>query len=305
MSALFGNASGSNSMRLLKGLLFGTALVTGALLSIDVAAQLTDAPIRHDSGQSITPSFEGWFKNPDGTFSLSFGYMNRNYKEEVDLPVGPNNKFEPGPADQGQPTHFMPRRNTGVFTVVVPADFGKQQLSWTIAAHGQTITIPGHLRPEWNIDAQKEITNGNTPPLLKFAAADKGGQGPGGVRTAMAVTTPGPVELPVFVTDDGVAKRQGDTDDPDDRPRGPTLGVNWSQYRGPGPVTFTDRTPKIVGGRATTSVTFEKPGDYVLRVLAWDVSGAPGLVMATGFQCCWTNGYVNVSVSPAAVTPSR
>ena len=166
-------------MRQLSCLLFGTVLVTGALMPVGVSAQLRDAPIRHDSGQSITPSFEGWFKNPDGTFSLSFGYLNRNYKEEVDLPVGPNNKIEPGPPDQGQPTHFMPRRNTGVFTVVVPADFGKKQLSWTIAAHGETITIPGHLRPEWNIDALKEITNGNTPPVIKFGASDKGSSGSG------------------------------------------------------------------------------------------------------------------------------
>jgi hypothetical protein len=292
-------------MRQLSGLLLGTVLAIGALLPMGVSAQLTNAPIHHDNGQSITPSFEGWFKNPDGTFSLSFGYLNRNYKEEVDLPVGPNNKFEPGLPDQGQPTHFMPRRNTGVFTVVVPADFGKQQLAWTITAHGETISIPGHLRPEWNIDALKEVTNGNTPPVIKFAAADKGAQGPGGVRTEMTVTTPKPVELTVLVTDDAVMKRQGDTDDPDERPRGPMLGVNWSQYRGPGQVTFSDRAPKIVGGKATTSATFEKPGDYILRVLAWDNSGPPGFVMATGFQCCWTNGYVKVSVSPAAVTQSR
>jgi len=81
--------------------------------------------------------------------------------------------------------------------------------------------------------------------------------------------------------------------------------VNWSQYRGPGQVTFTDKTPKIVGGKATTSATFDTPGEYILRVLAWDNSGPPGFVMATGFQCCWTNGYVKISVSPAAVTPSR
>ena len=259
---------------------------------------VTDAPIHHDSGQSISPSFEGWFKNADGTFSLSFGYLNRNYKEEPDIPVGPNNKIEPGNPDQGQPTHFLPRRNTGVFTVIVPPDFGKKELSWTITAHGQTISIPGSLRPEWNIDALKEIANGNTPPLLKFDAADKGVQGPrGGTRQAQATTT-APLELTVFVSDDGIRNRQGDTDDPNARPRGPALGVNWSKFRGPGRVSFTETAPKIAEGKATTRATFQEPGDYVLRILAWDNSGPQGPVMAGGFQCCWTNGYVKVTVKP-------
>ena len=109
-----------------------------------------DAPIPHDVGQSLSASFEGWYQNPDGTRSLVFGYFNRNYDEHLDLPVGPDNRFEPGPADRGQPTHFLPRRQTGVFAAVVPADFGDQRLTWTLTAHGETIGIPGHLRPEWD-----------------------------------------------------------------------------------------------------------------------------------------------------------
>jgi hypothetical protein len=292
-------------MRLLSHLLLAATFVTGILRPVTSGAQLVDAPIHHDSGQSITPSFEGWYKNPDGTFSLSFGYLNRNYKEAIDIPVGPNNKMEPGLPDQGQPTHFRPRRNTGVFTIVVPADFGKKEISWTIVAHGETISIPGHLRPEWSIDALKEVTNGNTPPLLKFDPAGKGGQGPGGIRTDMKATTLIPLELSVMVTDDGVRKRQGDTDDADARPRGPALGVNWSKFRGPGPVTFSETAPKIANARATTTVTFQQPGDYILRVLAWDNSGPQGPVMAGGFQCCWTNGYVKVSVGPTAASSNR
>src|SRR5580693_7731310 len=78
----------------------------------------------HDSGQSVTAAFEGWFQNKDGTFSMLFGYYNRNLKQELDIPVGENNRFEPGPPDQGQPTHFLPRRQWGVFTVTVPQNFG-------------------------------------------------------------------------------------------------------------------------------------------------------------------------------------
>src|SRR5438270_5624635 len=65
----------------------------------------------HEAGASITGALEGWFKNPDGTFTLLLGYYNRNRLQDVDVPVGPNNRIEPGGPDRGQPTHFMPGRN--------------------------------------------------------------------------------------------------------------------------------------------------------------------------------------------------
>ena len=61
-------------------------------------------------GASITGSYEGWFKNDDGTFSFLVGYLNRNRAQEVDVPIGPNNRIDPGGPDQGQPTHFLPGR---------------------------------------------------------------------------------------------------------------------------------------------------------------------------------------------------
>ena len=81
-------------------------------------------------GQTVTPSFEGWYRNPDGTYTLSFGYFNRNLEEVVEIPVGPNNFVEPGPANQGQPTVFQPRRHWGAFGVTVPADFGFERVIW-------------------------------------------------------------------------------------------------------------------------------------------------------------------------------
>src|SRR6266700_2134269 len=81
-----------------------------------------------DSGQSITGAFEGWYANADGSFTLLVGYFNRNQKEILDIPVGPNNRIEPGGPDQGQPTHFLPRRQWGVFTITVPKDVGDKKL---------------------------------------------------------------------------------------------------------------------------------------------------------------------------------
>ncbi len=62
--------------------------------------------LRHWSGQGLAPVYEGFDINPDGTYNMWFGYMNRNFEEELDVPVGADNKFEPGTADRGQPTHF-------------------------------------------------------------------------------------------------------------------------------------------------------------------------------------------------------
>ena len=253
-----------------------------------------NAPIPHASGQSVAPVFEGWFRNADGTFSLSFGYFNRNHREELNIPAGPGNRVEPGPPDQGQPTYFLPRRQTGVFTVVVPQDFGTQKLVWTIVANGQVQSVPGHLRPEWEIDALKEVTSGNTPPAIRFEPGGRIGQGPGGVSTRLDVTLPAPAALVVWATDDDVRKRAAEGR------RGPAMGLTWSKFRGPGRVVFSEVAPKLdEDGKSTTTATFSEPGEYVLRVLAWDSSGSQAQVMAGGFQCCWTNGYVRVNARSA------
>src|SRR5262245_27694182 len=112
------------------------------------AAQLPLEPLK-DSGQGVTPAYEGWFKNPDGSFTLLLGYYNRNLKQTLDIPVGPNNRIEPGGADQGQPTHFLPRRQWGVFAVRVPADFGEKKLTWTIVANGKTASVAVGLHRDY------------------------------------------------------------------------------------------------------------------------------------------------------------
>ena len=128
-------------------------------------AQTPLAPLS-PSGQTATPAFEGWYKNPDGTYSLSFGYYNRNATEVLNIPVGPDNFVSPGNPDQGQPTYFYPRRHWGVFAAKVPADFGdKQKVVWTVKMQGKMFEIPGSLREEWQIDAlEGEAGYNNTPP---------------------------------------------------------------------------------------------------------------------------------------------
>ena len=256
----------------------------------------------HESGQSITGAFEGWFANPDGTYSLLLGYYNRNTKRELEIPIGPNNRIEPGGPDQDQPTHFLTGRQWGVFTVTVPRDFGTKKLTWTLVANGQTTVIPMSLNPLWEVSPFIEAS-GNTPPFISFEEGKLGVQGPRASSTTLTTTLPNPLALTVWVADDAKL------------PRSATQGlrvapvtVSLSTFRGPGSVTFANERPTVekteskvtpapaFSGKATTTVTFSEPGEYVLRIVANDASGDGG----RGFQCCWTNAQVKVSVKRGA-----
>src|SRR2546425_5748091 len=122
------------------------AVVVSTRSSAQIGQQI--GQVRHNSGQNVVPVFEGWEKNADGTFNFVFGYMNRNYAEQPEIPIGPNNYFSPGPADQGQPAHFYPRRQQYMFKVKVPADFGRNELVWTLTRNGQTEKAYGTLLME-------------------------------------------------------------------------------------------------------------------------------------------------------------
>src|SRR5215469_13659796 len=161
--------------------------------------QLTLQP-PHDSGQSVTPAYEGWFANPDGTFSILFGYFNRNFKQELDIPVGSDNRIEPGPPDQGQPTHFLTRRQWGVFTVTVPKDFGSKKVTWTLTSNGSTNAIPASLDPLWEVAPFVDATN-NTPPFIGFDQKGPFVNGPRGQSRSLTATVGSPLSITVWVAD--------------------------------------------------------------------------------------------------------
>jgi len=108
----------------------------------------------YSKGQPLAPSYEGWMPNEDGSYTLYFGYINTNWMEEFDIPVGPDNDIEPGGPDQGQPTHFYPRRNPFLFTIRVPKDFGTKELIWTLKANGKTEKAFASLKTDYQIDKQ-------------------------------------------------------------------------------------------------------------------------------------------------------
>jgi hypothetical protein len=254
----------------------------------------------HESGASVTGAFEGWFSNADGSFSLLLGYFNRNSKQAVDIPVGPNNRIEPGGPDQGQPTHFLPGRQWGLFTVKVPADFGKNKITWTIVANGQNTVIPASLHPDYEISPMIEAAVGNTPPVLRFEERGPSTQGPAGLSVARTAKAGSPLNLTVWVEDDGKLTTSSGAPP---RNLGAPVTLRWSKYRGPGEVTFGSARPEIeksaggspgvpFAGKASTSATFSAPGEYVLHLVLNDYSGEGG----QGFQCCWTTGQVKVTV---------
>ncbi len=264
------------------------------------AAQLPQR-LAGKSGLSVTPVFEGWYLNADGTASLSFGYYNRNSEEVIEVPVGADNAIKPGPENQGQPTSFQPGRHWGVFAVKVPA--GSTEVTWTLRNRNETFAIPGHQRRNWMIDAlQGEAGSGNTPPALKFDATGPEGSGPLGITAGpKAAAANAPVELVVWARDDG---RSSGNVAGGGRGAVP-VAITWFKHQGPGAVTFTPPTGRVpvAGGSAGTSATFSTPGEYIVRVRANDASGVSGAGHA---QCCWTNGFLKVTVSgPASAGAGR
>jgi hypothetical protein len=279
------------------GVLAVFCLVLFGICSVPaVAAQQSFA-----TGQSMSPAYEGWEQNADGSYNLVFGYMNRNWEEGLDIPVGPDNRIEPGGPDYGQPTYFYPRRNRFVFRVRVPADFGDSELVWTLTANGVTQKAYATLKRDYYIDKLVIQANygaagaaGGTPELPGNEAPALIVEGPD-IRTHRLGQV---LALDVVVTDDGV---------PRSRPLAPTsprrpgrittdsatgLRFSWFVYRGAGDVSFDPpqtvvwedtrvgrnspwspgwETPEPpVDARWATRVTFREAGIYVLRAQAHD-----------------------------------
>ena len=292
-------------------------------------------PTIREKGSSVTPAFEGWYFGKDGSQNLLVGYFNRNTKQELDIPVGPNNRIEPGGPDMGQPTHFATGRQWGVFTIKLPKDFGTKKLTWTIVANGLTNAITLHTQADYVVEPFEDAANKNTPPKLKFHDGGSLFTGaPAGVAEKYTATVGEPLTLTVWATDEGAkinvpegrgrgrgaaargaapgagdaAGARGDAAAAQGRGgagRGatpetaftppPPIALTWTMFRGPGTVKFETQKPKIAvdeGGKATTTATFSAPGEYILRVQGNDSTGEGG----GGFQCCWTNAHVAVSV---------
>jgi len=265
------------------------AFVLAGSLGAGLGAQSEFANnLKYDSGQDVQPVFEGWARVADGTFDLYFGYLNRNWVQKLHVPVGSANNIQPGGPDRGQPTFFYTRTQRKVFTVNVPADFGKKELLWTLTINGRTRTTYGHLKSDWEITPDGGAAGTQT---TQEARANKA---PALVLAAPA-TVSGIAELVATVSDDGLPKPRGrgkpavgqesppgltggEKEAPANLPwlseggarRPDGLTVKWFVFRGPDDVLFDPAYAKPEAGRATTTARFSVPGEYVLRASADD-----------------------------------
>jgi hypothetical protein len=289
-----------------RGILCAAALMGGGMLLLGQTEPTSIPQPRKQFGTGVTGAFEGWFTTETDKNSRAFlvGYFNRNTQQELDVPIGPNNRIEPSGPDMGQPTHFLPGRKYGMFVIPVPKDFKPEdKYTWTIVANGQSNTIPLRLNVDYVISPFSEIAVGNTPPVVRFDPNGPPVQGPIATLAHAAVRTTSlstPLQLTLWITDD--MKYTNGTSSPLTGDR-PPVTMLWSKYRGPGTVKFDKANPKVEGtateshgfsGKATTNVTFTEVGDYILHVTVNDYSGDGG----GGFQCCWTTSLVKVSVTP-------
>ena len=291
--------------RLLRtGALVTLAVLTAAPLVAQRAQRLPLAP-RLPKGDQVAPFFEGWLRNTDGTFSFSFGYFNLNTEQILDIPIGSDNFIEPAEFNGNQPTHFpvQPRRDRGVFSVTVPASYGdgRQRVVWTITSNGKTYSVPAKVGVSaLQIDYGPKAM-GSVAPLVRIPPDGPEGESIQGVRSqprTVAVGTP----LTLMVWASEISERS-----PDDvvNRDGVSLALTWTKHQGPAAeVVFEPRRVTIEEGtgEATITATFSEAGEYLLRVRVDNFAANDS---TGGDQCCWTNGYVPVTVTPADGMPDR
>ena len=254
------------------------------------AQEVETTTIRYLRGQSIQPVFEGWSRNPDGSYSLWFGYLNRNFEERPNIPVGPDNGFLGG-EDLGQPEYFQTRRQQFGFKVNVPATWPRDKdLVWTVKANGTTLKAYGSLWPVWEIDERTISANRGSRTAVDFDEPPNEAPKIIGALPDQTGSVGSPLTLTVSVSDDGNPKPRTDRGarvagikpggaargsagaDSDQPPLNQSLRVSWVQWKGPGTVKFDPTVVRVADGKAATTTTFDKPGTYVLRAYAEDAA---------------------------------
>jgi hypothetical protein len=274
------------------------ALILLAGAAVPVGTQeVAFSELKFNSGQSVQPAYEGWTRNRDGSRSMWFGYLNRNWEETPDIPPGSGNGFGAGTEDLGQPTHFLPRRQAFVFKVDVPADWpADKDLVWTVTANGTTLKAFGSLWPVWEIDEQTMSANNGGRTARTFGEPVNHAPAIVSVLPAQHAVVGQPLTLVLPVKDDGLPNaeiRARGTGGPRDRAAPPTAAppdpfaeaprgqfrVKWVQYRGAGKARITpnesavlgaDGKPSLTEGKSSTRVTFDRAGTYTLRAYAMD-----------------------------------
>jgi len=269
------------------------------------------------SGRAIVPIMEGAYDNEeDGSFTVSFGYLNRNMDSSVYIPLGSNNYIEPSEFDGLQPSHFSSDRHAGVFTVTVPASMRNESIWWYLkTGDNEILKVPGRFgKMGYTLDKNPRPQGSVSPRVWLVEGGPKGSEPMGLISDTVHTVKAGQkLELTAYAEDPSVR----DANDP--RNQSISLRVSWWAHQGPGEVTFTrhESMPeaevatrgrgvtrallanevKLSQGDETAKVyaTFSRPGDYMVRTLVdnWEASDSIGQD-----QCCWTNLYQTITVTP-------
>ena len=268
--------------------------------------------------RTLAPFMEGWYVNEDGTYSISFGYLNAN-EDTLVIPLGDGNFLDPAEYDGMQPTIFYPGHHRGIFTVTLLAEMKDQDVRWTLRkANGDVTSVPGRVSSNaYELDWVPR-PHGSLPPSVSFDSQSGVGRGPPGIMAERTRTVA--VGSPLTLSVNAMDPSERDQEDFRFREAIP-LRVVWSQLQGPGRVEYTwhesnpeeeeeddddadsrrraePRGPQVIPlseghGTARVIVTFPAPGEYLMlaQVDNWSAPDS-----SSGDQCCWTNGYVRVRV---------
>ncbi|MEZ5490230.1 MAG: hypothetical protein R3F50_07905 [Gammaproteobacteria bacterium] len=303
--------------QLAKGALAGALLaLTAAPLYAQLPEHLRDYPLatRGGSGESVAPMFNGWIANEDGSVQMIFGFANLNRDNEIDVPLGPDNYLEPAQFDGGQPTHFPVYRRggfvgiqeRGAFAITVPAEMAGTEVVWTLTSGGKTYSVPGRATSTAYEMSHGERALGSLKPVIRFNPNGPEAGDVQGIYASRITTKVGePVTLTAYVQDRG-----NRTDYPENEMLLYPLGTEWLLHQGPAVPEFdqarvSGRERAAEGGESaqsssngwdevTTQATFSEPGEYVVR-LRVDNFTAPDSKFDN--VCCWSNGYVPVTVT--------
>ena len=294
----------------------------------------------------VAPYFDGFLTNDDGSYTLQFGFMNRNESELIEIPLGPNNFIEPREFDGMQPTSFPVvsyggfggPRERGAFGVTIPAGF-EGDVWWTLTTNGYTTKVPGRITAAREaligFEAAYELSwtpqaEGSMRPAIRFAENGPEAIGITGLEASQRLTTSvgRAVEVRFWAFDRGERELR-DVNMTLWKHQGPVGGVvsfeslvepvpvadaaagrgagappaaagrgRGGRQTGPGPVNIgqTVRIPSTgsAPNQGRFRATFDTPGEYLIRIRIDNFGGDS----APGNQCCWTNGYVRVNVTP-------
>lgn len=239
-------------------------LVLGLAILVLVGSLASDGLAQ--ASQPIYLQYDGYVKNKDGTFTLSFGYFNLN-QVDVRIQPGSDNAFVPAAADRNQPVLFLKGRHRFACSLVLPADFDGK-LQWMVRFAGKTFTTTAKtLDPLYELElaSEKRATSGldlakapkgvcvNRAPAIQVInpQADVNAGADTLAATSFATRLDQEVSLTGSVEDDGL-------------PRESKLVVSWKKLTGPGTVTFGDPSQPVTRAR------FSAVGVYELELSGTD-----------------------------------